>query len=106
MSDSPSPAAKPPADPDAAKRLRERVDQLLARAPVVSSGAVALQGGAHLDYSVRAAFVPVLAGGVGADRGEPQAAVFTVAYTANLAPTAAPRPVCFAFNGGPGSASI
>ena len=106
MSDQPPTAARPAADPDAAKRQRDKVDQLLARAPVVSSGAVALQGGQHLDYSVRAAFIPVLAGGIGADRGEPQAAVFTVAYTATQAPTATPRPVCFAFNGGPGSASI
>ena len=106
MSDQPPAAAKPTTGPDAAKRQRDKVDQLLARSPVLSSGAVALQGGQQLDYSVRAAFIPVLAGGIGADRGEPQAAVFTVAYSAKQAPDAAARPVCFAFNGGPGSASI
>ena len=107
MSDTPANPAIPPAtDADAAKRLRERTDRLLARAPVLSSAAVTLPDGQGLAYSVRAAFVPVLAGGVGADRGEPQAAVFTVAYSAEQAPGAAPRPVCFAFNGGPGSASI
>ena len=107
MSDTPANPAIPPAtDADAAKRLRERTDRLLARAPVLSSAAVTLPDGQSLAYSVRAAFVPVLAGGVGADRGEPQAAVFTVAYSAEQAPGAAPRPVCFAFNGGPGSASI
>ncbi len=93
-------------DPDAARRQRDKMDQLLARAPVLSSGAVALQGGQALDYSVRAAFIPVLAGGIGVDRGEPQAAVFTVAYCAQPASADRPRPVCFAFNGGPGSASV
>jgi carboxypeptidase C (cathepsin A) len=97
-------------DAEAAKRLRDRVDQLLARPPVVSSGAITLASGHHMDYSVRSAFVPVLAGGIGADRGEPQAAVFTTAYIASAANDAPqpghPRPVCFAFNGGPGSCSI
>jgi len=97
----------PKPDDDAAKRLRERVQQLLARPPVVGSGTVLLASGHHLDYSVRAAFVPVLAGGIDAERGEPQAAVFTTAYTANDATLPGhPRPVCFAFNGGPGSCSI
>ncbi len=107
MSDSP---AKPTTDPDTAalaiKRQRDSVDQLLARPAVLSSGAVALAGGQALDYELRAAFVPVLAGGMDGQRGEPQAAVFTVAYSARQATGAPPRPVCFAFNGGPGSASI
>lgn len=99
MSDAES--AKPDADAD--KRARERVDKLLARPAVTASGRVTLASGAQVDYGVRAAFVAVSAGGFGADAGEPQAAVFTIAYTA-AAP--GPRPVCFAFNGGPGSSSI
>ena len=94
------------ADPDAAKRQRDRVDQLLARPAVVGSGALTLAGGHHLDYTVRAAFVPVLAGGLDAQRGEPQAAVFTIAYAATETVIGRPRPVCFVFNGGPGSSSI
>jgi carboxypeptidase C (cathepsin A) len=95
----------PKPDAEADKRARERVDKLLARAAVLGSGQVRLASGRQIDYGVRAAFVPVTAGGFGADAGEPQAAVFTVAYTAPGA-TSAPRPVCFAFNGGPGSSSI
>ncbi|KAB2874796.1 MAG: peptidase S10 [Ideonella sp.] len=100
MSD-PTPAAKP--DPDADKRQRETLDKLLARAPVTGSGHVVLASGRRLDYEVSAAFMPLTAGGVDAQRGEPQAAVFCVAYTVA---SAAPRPLCFAFNGGPGSASV
>ncbi len=93
------------AKPDADKRARDRVDKLLARAPAVGSGAVTLASGAHIEYSVRAAFVPVTDAGFGADAGEPQAAVFTIAYTAQGL-QAGPRPICFAFNGGPGSSSV
>ncbi len=95
----------PKPDADADKRARERVDKLLARPAVTASGSVTLASGRQLDYGIRAAFVAVTAGGLGADAGEPQAAVFTIAYTAPAA-TSAPRPVCFAFNGGPGSSSI
>ncbi len=105
MSETPKPETLP-TDPAAAKRQRDRVDQLLARPAVLSSGAVALAGGQVLDYRVRAAFVPVLAGGIDAQRGEPQAAVFTIAYQVATPPGSAARPVCFAFNGGPGSSSI
>ena len=122
MSDptSATPPATPPAtDLDAAKRQRDKVNQLLARPPVLASASVTLDNGQVLAYGVRAAFVPVLAGGVDAQRGEPQAAVFTVAYLADMGPEdsgsagaeaarkpAPLRPVCFAFNGGPGSSSI
>lgn len=100
MSD-PTPAAKP--DPDADKRQRETLDKLLARASVTGSGHVVLASGRRLDYESNAAFMPLTTGGVDAQRGEPQAAVFCVAYTVA---SAAPRPLCFAFNGGPGSASV
>ena len=96
-----SEAAKPESDDE--KRQRETLDKLLARSPVVSTGAVTLAGGRKLDYEVSAAFMPVSSGGVDAQRAEPVAAVLCVAYTVR---SETPRPLCFAFNGGPGSASV
>ena len=103
MSDSPTPSSKP--DADGEKRQRDKAEQLLARAPVLANAAVTLANGRKLDYAVRAAFVPVTQGGIDAQRGELQAAVFTIAYSV-ASDDGAPRPVCFVFNGGPGSASI
>jgi carboxypeptidase C (cathepsin A) len=92
------------ADSDAAKRLREQVDKLLARPSADSTDAVTI-GGRTFDYDVRVSFLPVVADGLGSVPGEPEAAVMTTAY---LHKGAAPaqRGVCFAFNGGPGSASV
>lgn len=101
MSD-PKPAA---ADPDAAKRQRERVEQLLARPAAVSQGSVVLDDGRRLAYEARASFVAVASAKLGAEGSEPQAAVFTIAYRVTTEPGMR-RPVCFAFNGGPGSASV
>lgn len=95
------PAATKDAE-DAARRQRERVDRYLAQAPVTAGGAVATDAG-RLEYRSVAEFLPVRAGGIDAKRGDPEAAVFTAAY---LVGDDALRPVCFAFNGGPGSASI
>ena len=95
------PATKPDVDTD--KRQRETLDKLLARSPVLSTGAVTLAGGRRLDYEVSESFMPVSSGGVDAQRGEPVAAVLCVAYTVR---SETPRPLCFAFNGGPGSASV
>ena len=90
--------------PDTAQRQREQVDQLLALPPARSSGTARLASG-DMAYDVHAAFLPVLAGALDGPRGEPEAAVLATAY---LQKGAAPsqRPVCFAFNGGPGSASV
>ncbi len=99
------PSIDPAASADSAKRQRDKVDKLLARPPVLAKGEVRIAAKQKLEYAVRAAFVPVAKPGFGADSGEPQAAVFTIAYTV-AAPAAAPRPVCFAFNGGPGSSSV
>ena len=94
--------AATPADPkDAEKKARDRVDQLINRAASVSQGAITL-GGQKLDYTVSAAFMPVAGTAVGS---EPEAAVMATSYVLNGA-DARQRPVCFAFNGGPGSASI
>lgn len=83
---------------DATKRQKERVAKLLATAPVRSTGSVKLAGKV-VDYDVHAAFIPVVAG------DEPEAAVLATAYLRKGADIAT-RPLCFAFNGGPGSASI
>ncbi|HTS22170.1 MAG TPA: peptidase S10 [Casimicrobiaceae bacterium] len=97
----PTPA---PQTDDAKKRLRERVDKLLAQEPCLSSGSIVLNR-RSLKYKAVAGFVPVTAGGLDEKRGEPEAAVFTTAYLLDDADPKT-RPVCFAFNGGPGSASI
>ena len=62
-------------------------------------------GTQRLDYTASAAFLPVGADGINGASGEPQGAVLTTAYLLEGA-AAAERPVCFAFNGGPGSASV
>lgn len=92
------------ADPDSARRQREAVERLAGLAPVVSEGSITI-GGARHDYTVSAAFMPVASGGLGSAGKPPDAAVFTTAYLKKGVP-AAHRPVCFAFNGGPGSASL
>jgi len=96
--------ATPTPDADAEKRQKEHLEKLLARVPAESSGSITL-GGRHFDYAVHAGFVPVAAAGAEGERGEPDAAVLATAYLLK-GTEAATRPVCFAFNGGPGSASI
>ena len=93
-----------PATDEQNKRMREKVDKLLAQAPWSSEGSLRL-GTRTLDYRTVAAFVPVAAGGVDDKRGDPEAAIFTIAYLQKDA-DARTRPVCFAFNGGPGAASV
>ncbi|MEO6363330.1 MAG: peptidase S10 [Caldimonas sp.] len=102
MADDPKAADDDKADAD--KKMRARVEQLVGQPASTSSGSVTLAG-RPLEYDVSVAFVPVVAEGFDGARGEPQAAVMTTAYLAKGA-DAAMRPVCFAFNGGPGSASI
>jgi carboxypeptidase C (cathepsin A) len=89
---------------EAKKRLREKVDKRLAQAPNQSTASIVLNG-RTLSYRAVAAFVPVTAGGLDDKRGEPEAAVFTTSYFLEDADPKK-RPVCFVFNGGPGSASI
>ncbi|HEY4138797.1 MAG TPA: peptidase S10, partial [Casimicrobiaceae bacterium] len=50
-------------------------------------------------------FIPVSAGGLDEKRGDPEAAIFTTSYFLADA-SVTERPVCFVFNGGPGSSSI
>jgi carboxypeptidase C (cathepsin A) len=94
------PAASAESEPD--RKARERVEKLLARSASESADSLSI-GGRVLDYKVSAAFVPVISAGL--EGGEPQAAVLTTAYQLKDA-VPAQRPLCFAFNGGPGSASI
>jgi carboxypeptidase C (cathepsin A) len=89
---------------DADKKMRERVDKLVAQSAHDSTGSLKL-GGKSFDYSVQAAFLPVVAEGFDGALGEPLAAVMTTSYVKKAA-DARTRPVCFAFNGGPGSASV
>ncbi len=97
----PTPA---PATAKAKKKLRQKLEALLATAPSKSASTIKLNG-RTMKYSAIAAFVPVTAGGIDEKRGEPEAAVFTTSYFLDDA-DAKTRPVCFVFNGGPGSASI
>ena len=105
MTDSAAAADKSAADKPKLTQ-RDAVERALATPPRRSTGAIKL-GGRKLDYKVEGAFVPVLNGSQTDKRGEPEAAVFTTAYQLERkSGDAKPRPVLFAFNGGPGSASI
>ncbi len=88
---------------DKVARQRKRVDSLLAESPSERQGTVTLESGRVLEYKAGAVFLPVHADGL--EAGEPQAAIMVTSYELKSTSTAA-RPVCFAFNGGPGSASI
>jgi carboxypeptidase C (cathepsin A) len=99
----PETAAASPAPTDEAKRQRAHVERLLAR-PAAESDATLSAPGGVLKYRVHAGFLPVVATEDN-QRGEPEAAVLATAYLLKDADPAR-RPVCFAFNGGPGSASI
>ena len=96
------------ASSDEKKRMRERVEKLNALPVSASKGSVELASG-RLRYSVSAGFVPVAMGMSETHKGEPDAALFLTSYTLDGldAPAQkAARPILFAFNGGPGSASI
>jgi len=97
-------AARPDGD-DAKKRQRELVDRLLQQAAVTQDASVRLHDGRSLDYTVSAEFLPAYEPGIAGSHGESECAVFTTAYLAR-GEQRGPRPVCFAFNGGPGSSSV
>ncbi len=91
---------------DSDRKLRQAVERLLLRPPAVSEGSVTSAGGrGPLRYEARVEFLPVMAQGLDGVLGEPQAAVMVTSYK-RQGVRAADRPVCFAFNGGPGSASL
>src|SRR6202163_3245112 len=101
MADVPQPSSD---TKESDKKMRERVDKLIAQAASESSGSITL-GALPLEYTVSAAFLPVIAEGMDGAIGEPEAAVMATSYALKGADPRT-RPVCFAFNGGPGSASI
>ena len=97
-----------PISDDEKKRQRERVERLLLQAPNTSSGSVTL-GGRKLDYLATAGFVPIVTNMSDSHKGEPDAALFLTSYTLQrkgASPAVGQRPILFAFNGGPGSASV
>jgi len=104
MSDTTTPTSSKPANAESAQRQKAHVEQLLAR-PAAQSRSSLRIGERLLEYSTHATFVPVLADGLAGTGGEPEAAVMATAYLLEGADPKT-RPVCFAFNGGPGSASI
>ena len=91
----PTPAAAPAEDTK--KRLREKVDKLLARDPCKTTGSIRL-GRRVMKYTAIAAFVPVSAGGLDEKRDEPEAAVFTTSYFLDDADPLT-RPVCCELRG-------
>jgi carboxypeptidase C (cathepsin A) len=95
---------KTPPD-DKKDREKKAVEERLSRSPVVSKGRVATAAGRSIDYLATCEYLPVAKHAFGNERGEPEAAVFTTAYTQEGS-KATDRAVCFAFNGGPGSASV
>jgi carboxypeptidase C (cathepsin A) len=92
---------------DESKREREKkaVHARLAQSPVLSKGHVVTARGARLGYVAACEYLPVLDHAFGNERGEPEAAIFCTSYQIEGA-TPSSRPVCFAFNGGPGSSSV
>jgi len=58
--------------------------------------------GRTVAYTARAGLLPIRLN----DTGEPRGYIFFVAYTLDRAPREAPRPLTFAWNGGPGSNSL
>src|SRR5215470_917305 len=99
----PTPAPAAPTE-DLKKKLRERVDALIAAEARKSTGSLK-QNGRTLKYTAIAGYIPVVATSQDEKRGETEAAVFTTSYFLDDADPKT-RPVCFVFNGGPGSASI
>lgn len=67
--------------------------------PVIAKQSITV-GGRKLDYTVTTGYMPLK----NATTGETEARMFYMAYTLDNAP--AGRPLMFAFNGGPGSASV
>ena len=94
----PTPPAKPGA-PEAAKQSKELHFDMTEAPPVVSHQQVTINGRV-LRYTATAGRLPIKR-----PDGKIQAEMFFVAYTLD-GENAAQRPLTFAFNGGPGSASV
>ena len=92
MSEPTSPAAetKPAATPE----------PLTDTEPVVTHHSIEIDG-KTLRYTVRTGFLPIRN-----DKGEIEASLFHTSYTKDDEPDPTQRPLCIAFNGGPGSSSV
>jgi carboxypeptidase C (cathepsin A) len=97
--------SKKPEDEAKKEREKKAVEARLAQSAVVSKGRVTTARGTPLDYLATCEYLPVVKHAFGNERGQPEAAIFCTAYELEGAAPAA-RPVCFAFNGGPGSSSV
>jgi carboxypeptidase C (cathepsin A) len=69
-------------------------------APVVTTHKITLNG-APLEYKATTGMMPIKN-----NAGEAEAGLFYVAYTVESGQTPSRRPLCFAFNGGPGAGSL
>src|SRR5438477_12088896 len=85
---------------DPKKRLRDKVDKLLARDPCKSEGSI-VQDGRTFKYRAIAEYIPVLAGGLHPKRGDPGTAICTTSYFPTHA-TATRPPLRFPANRRPG----
>ena len=85
---------------DKGKSSAAAIAPIIDEKPVVSHHKITLSGKA-LSYTATAAQMPI-----NNDKGEPEAHIFYTAYTLDGVADISKRPVTFAFNGGPGAASI
>lgn len=93
---------------DEKKRMRDRVEKLNLLPACSSQGSVELASGS-LQYRASAGFVPIVLDLSDTHKGEPDAALYLTSYSltgVDSSAQKAARPILFAFNGGPGSASI
>ena len=70
--------------------------------PIVTTTHRMMLNGRTLTYAARAGVVPIRHN----DTGEPRGYIFFVSYTVPRAPGQPPRPLTFAWNGGPGSNAL
>jgi carboxypeptidase C (cathepsin A) len=87
------------AKPDS-KEAKEKKRKLLGLEPVETHHELELEG-RSLSYTATAGVIPLKD-----EKGETEAEMFFMAYTLDGVENPADRPLTFAFNGGPGSASI
>ena len=93
-------AAPEPGAADAAKKAPDAVAEKAPAAPVVRESSVTIDG-RKISYKVTSGKLQLKQ----AD-GKPSASIFHVSYERTDSPASTPRPVMFAFNGGPGSSSV
>ena len=102
MSSSPT-AADTTSSPKATQAAPTALETLLSLPAFRSEG----RGPKSLEYEVCAEFIPYTSSKLADTQAQPSAAMLCTAYLAKRPTgTASQRAVCFAFNGGPGSASL